>query len=58
VPPLTAIRPQVEYAAKMAKAQPTNAVLERLISAAHIKVESDKYAGAVPQFGTTVASAR
>jgi hypothetical protein len=49
VQPLSVVHDQVVLAAKTAKAPTEQVLLRRLIRAAHITVESDKYAGAVPQ---------
>lgn len=58
VPPLAVIHDQVALAARQAKGPGDQAELTRLVQAAHITVESDNYAGAVPNVGTRVSDAQ
>ena len=55
IPPLASIWPQVEIAAKLAKGPTTQDEMERLMSAAHIDVQTSKYADAVPNFAPAAA---
>ena len=55
LPPLASIRPQVEMAARLAKAPTQQQEMAKLMAASLIDVQSSRYAGAVPDYSSSSA---